>query len=33
MSKRSIKETATTEFLFDDTNEQLKKKLNCKTKK
>ena len=33
MSKRSIKETATTEFLFDDTNEQLKKKIKLQNQK
>ena len=33
MSKRSIEETTTTEFSFDDSNEQLRKKINCKTKK
>ena len=32
MSKRYIEETTTTEFSFEDSNEQLKK-LNCKTKK
>ena len=33
MSKRSIEETTTNEFLFDNANEGLRKKLNWKTKK
>ena len=28
MSKRTIEETTTTEFSFDDSNEQLRKKLS-----
>ena len=33
MSKRSIEETATTEFSFDDSNEQLRKKIKLQNQK
>ena len=33
MSKRSIEETTTTEFSFDDSNEQLRKKIKLQNQK
>ena len=33
MSKRSIVETTTTEFSFDDSNEQLRKKIKLQNQK
>ena len=33
MSKRSIEETSTTEFSFDDSNEQLRKKIKLQNQK